>query len=344
MHILIALFTLSALICVHELGHYLFARWAGVAVEEFAIGFGPILASYRGEHTLWTLRLFPLGGFVAPATRGRRSVNRASPLSRLLLLLGGVIGNFIGAVLILALILTIGKRMDRFDSAQEAGDSWLLDVRDARVYVASVVVDPTGNQPFLPGDEILKVNGAPTHYIVDVINYRALSVDTLQLTIRREGKVIPVVLQEKDMPLLDLVEDQLVQANPISALLVAADITSTTLYKITCALPSIFTEIFQEPTESLQGPVAIVAESAAASERGLTDLLRMAWVISVSLIVMNLLPIPGLDGGRILFLLPELTLRRKLNDTLETILTAMGAIGLLLLTIFVVINDIRNLL
>ena len=354
MGILIGLLALIALIFVHELGHYLVARWVGVKVEEFAIGFGPKLLSRKYGETTWSIRACLIGGFVSfkdeynsQSSTHLTTFNGATPFRRILIMLGGVAGNFVGAVILYALILLIGIRQDFFVSSEDAkAYRPFVSVSEEQVFVSSVTQNGSAYRANLhPGDEILMVNGQPIFYAQDVL--AALSrkqeqaiIDVVDIV--RKGDVSTVTLnQEEGNWEFTLSQSQLVTASPMTALPVSIAYTSRGLWRIVSLTPHILSSIIV--TESL-GPVVIVIQSAKANEEGLIPMLMTTWSFSLWVILLSLFPIPITDGGRILLTLPELLIKKKLSRRVELAILRLSVVGMLVLSIFFIINEILKLI
>lgn len=268
----------------------------------------------------------------------------ATPFRRILIMLGGVVANFVGAIYILAVILLIGIHYDFFSSHEEVDRlAWAINVSDEQIIVQTIIADsPAQNAGIRAGDLVRSINGEPMFFTRDVSRLLKKNSDSSQIVMELSSpeREYSVTLPNNISLGMDLSEKQFIQADPLMALPIALVATTGVSGLVAYKLPTIFASIVEKPSESLGGPVAIVSESAKASEKGFTDLLFMSWSLSLSLVFFNLLPIPGLDGGRIVFLLPELILKRKMNETLELVSTVICMLALFTFFILITIKDI----
>lgn len=359
MHIVFALLGLSFLIFIHELGHYLVARWTGVTVYEFAIGFGPRLFHYHGTHTIWSVRAFPFGGFVhlKGATDFDEQEEKEAPdaflmqhpFKRILILLGGVTGNFVGGIVLLCIILGLGIQYDLVKSMER--QEWISDVAQTtnhRVIVyATEKNSPLHTAGVLPNDQIESVNGTPVYWAQEALSLMQSSIATrgsLELSILRENEHLVTHIEASQLFGLVLTQDQFVRVYPQWVIPVSVGLTAGSIVLAIHSLPNLFQEIVKAPTENLGGPIMIVSESSKASQKGLVEFLGYGWMLSLSLIVLNMIPLPVLDGGKILLLLPELLFKKKLNHYIELALTGTCALALIAFMIAITISDIQKLL
>jgi regulator of sigma E protease len=322
-----ALLILSFLIFFHELGHFLAARFFGVQVDVFSIGFGKKLLTKQIGKTQWTISMIPLGGYVKMkgqddtdpsfVSYDEDSYNVKKPWQRIIILLAGPFANFLLAFLLYLSISFIGV------------PKLLATVGDVNTtqpaYQAGVQV----------GDKIVQINGDKILYweeIGESIQKNALN---LQVTVLRKNEYIDLTitprLQEVKNKFNETIERKIIGIKP--------DINSTTTihYSIEKGLDYAYTQTLNAsmlivkglqkllsglvPVEQLGGVVSIVDVTAKASSVGVTALLFFTALISVNLGVLNLLPIPALDGGHIVFNLYEMITKRKPNQEIMYKLT-----------------------
>jgi regulator of sigma E protease len=344
-----ALLILSFLIFFHELGHFLAARFFGVQVDVFSIGFGKKLLTKQIGKTQWTISMIPLGGYVKMkgqddtdpsfVSYDEDSYNVKKPWQRIIILLAGPFANFLLAFLLYLSISFIGV------------PKLLATVGDVNTtqpaYQAGVQV----------GDKIVQINGDKILYweeIGESIQKNALN---LQVTVLRKNEYIDLTitprLQEVKNKFNETIERKIIGIKP--------DINSTTTihYSIEKGLDYAYTQTLNAsmlivkglqkllsglvPVEQLGGVVSIVDVTAKASSVGVTALLFFTALISVNLGVLNLLPIPALDGGHIVFNLYEMITKRKPNQEIMYKLTLLGWVILLSVMLLGLYNDMNKL-
>ncbi|MFN3361949.1 MAG: RIP metalloprotease RseP [Pseudanabaenaceae cyanobacterium] len=347
MFTVIAILVLAILVFVHEGGHFLAARWQGIKVHSFSIGFGPILWQWRGQEVTYCLRAIPLGGFVSfPDDVDARDKNLLAnrPLGqRAIVMLAGVTANFFFAYLLLVLV------------AWQTGTQ-VLDQPGLRVLNYSYPNSPAAVAGIQPGDIILAVDnhdlGNQENIITEFQREVARHQDrSMLLTLARQGQTLSVSVSPQGNPprlgiLLDYAGTKVRQpfSNPLHVL-VAAAVSWWDLCQITLqGLQGLLTN-FQETSQQLAGPVAIVATGSRIAQTGWTELCNFAAIISINLGIVNLLPLPALDGGQLLFLLVE-ALRggNPLPKEIQENVMQGGLVVLLSIGMFMICRDSYNLL
>lgn len=349
MYIIIAIVAFAILIFLHELGHFAAAKAAGIRVNEFAIGMGPkIISRTRGE-TVYSLRAFPIGGFCAMEGEDGDSPHpdaftEKSVWRRLIVLLAGSFMNFLAGFLV-AVILFSGSGY-----FSEPVLSGFMDGFPAE-----------GENGLMVGDRILTIDGQRVGIITEVSMYLMRSDGTPDLVIRRDGKKIR--LDDFPLRLREYETENGVQTkyglyfNTVKAdffeTLKQAWYNSAYFVKLVrIGLTDLFTG--GAGVKDLSGPVGVVAiinqvgSESGSFQNGLRNVAYMCAFIAVNLAVMNLLPIPALDGGRIFLMLVTLVIekvfRRKVNPKIEGYVHAAGYVLLLGLMAFVMLNDIIKLI
>ena len=358
-YILAAILIFGILIAVHELGHFLAAKFCGVQVNEFSIGMGPALWKRQKGETLYSLRLLPIGGYCAMEgededTGNTRSFVRQGFLKKLVILAAGAFMNFIAGLLIIAIL---------FSSAQVF---WVDSIANLAPEVTQ-----TGASGLMPGDQIYKVNGWRTYFSGDAQMFLGYSGDTADIEVIRDGQHITV--QEL---LRQTCTDQ--QGKPYQGfgLYVGRQaITATAWNKLSYSwnqakdfVQLVWFSLVQlvqgnAGLNALSGPVGIVTtiqnvgseaqqEAESNNENGLLaaaeSIAYFAALIAVNLSVMNLLPLPALDGGRILFLLVDAVaikvFHRKIPERFQAAVNAAGMALLLGFMLLVTFHDVFRLL
>ena len=323
---------LAALIFLHELGHFVAARLLKVDVEEFGIGFPPRLVKlFEFKGTEYTLNALPLGGFVRlkgendPEVEG--GFSNASPWVRLAILFAGPLTNLVvGIALAISLFYMRGEPVEY------------------SVFVSDIAPgSPAEEAGLQPGDMFLSINGQAIDYI-----------DTLQGLIGQNlGEPIDLVMQRGE----EIVSVSLVpRANPPQDEGAIGVVLDNEYQSVSLAAASVngVQATYEYIRAVLSIPVRIISGQANPSEgrlvgyKGMYDIyqrVQSLWffaIISISLGVMNLLPIPALDGGRIALTLPEIIIRRRIPAKYETIIHLIGFATLLLLLIYINIQDFVN--
>ncbi|NFT07129.1 MULTISPECIES: M50 family metallopeptidase [Clostridium] len=328
--ILGAILAFSVLIIVHELGHFTLAKLNGVRVEEFAIGMGPKVFSKKGKETTYSLRLFPIGGFVnmmgeEEAVQDNRSFSEKSPLRRISIIIAGAVMNYILAIVIFACIAgKFGYKVPE---------------------VVNVLPDyPAIESGLQEGDKFIKIDGSKVFTADDVtagiLMAKGAPVD---LTVKRGNEIknftVTPKLSEENQYMVGIGFG--VETNPSigSSIKHSVNQTASLVSQTFKGLKMIFTGKSNLKTD-VGGPLTIIKMSAKTAESGIWNLMYFVGFISVSLAVFNMLPFPALDGGWTVILLIELITRRKVPDKIVETLNYVGFMCLIGLMILVTIKDI----
>lgn len=345
MNIVMALLALSILIFIHELGHYWAARATGVRVEEFAIGFGPAIVKYKRNGIAYRLNWLPLGGYVKmfgednpEAANAPDNFNNRPLAARILVIVAGVIMNFLGAIVILALMINLygaptNKIKDIFVASVVAGspaESAGMQAKDRLLAVNGKKIET----PVDFTDEIKKNEGRP----VTVQVLRDAKVVDLQVIPTRQGDNPPTIGVHIDGT---QVFEQ--YGGFFGNTKAAIEKTWQMTYMIVDGFRQLITGHVQ--LKDLSGPVGIIQITGQASASGVPHYLFIMALLSVNLAVLNLIPIPGLDGGRLMFLLLE-GLRRGKRIPLEkeASINLIGILFLLGLMVIVTFQDVFRLM
>lgn len=362
-YVLPFLFVLGIIIFVHEMGHFLVARWCGVAVDAFSIGFGPEIFGWNDRHgTRWRLSVVPLGGYVkfagdenAASVPDRETIARMSeherrtsfffkPLwKRAAIVAAGPVANFILAIAIFAVYFAVSGR----------------PMADA--VISGVEPDsPAAIAGFEPGDIILAIDGRAIRSFSNVQRIVASAAGTpLDFTVERDGKNIELVATPEQRDLTDPFGNAYSQGvlgvrrdvgaegipreylGPIAAL--GAGVNET--WYITKRTVEVVGGIIvgTQSASQLGGPLRVAQVSADVASVSFTALFSLAAMLSVSIGLINLLPIPMLDGGHLLFYAIEALRGRPLSERAQEVGFRIGLALVLLLMGFATFNDIVNL-
>jgi len=341
MQIVLALLIFGFLILIHEFGHYIMARIFQVGIHEFAIGMGPKLISKTSKKTgiAYSLRLLPIGGYVSMEGEDKESASENAlchkPVwQRLLVMVAGSVMNLLcGFLLTVVLVLAIP--------------------RIGSTVVAEFDEEATSIQDGLrEGDTIVAVDGITVHTGYD-LNYTILheAHEPVDVTVLRNGERI--VLSDVRFPGAEEegvtfgTADFRVYALPKTAGNVIKECFFRSVTSVRMVWESLIDLISGRfGVEQMSGPVGITTEigNAAKANDGGISLLSLSALIAINLGVMNLLPLPALDGGRVFFLLIEAIRRKPLNRDMEGYIHFAGLVLLLLLMAFITFFDISKLI
>jgi len=341
-----AIIILSFLIFFHELGHFLMARLVGVKVEVFSIGFGKKLFCKRIGETDWCISAIPLGGYVK--MKGQDDTNPTlkssdpdsytakTPLERILILLGGPLFNFLLAYLIYFFVAITG---------------W----HKLAPVIGKVLPNTPAAKYLKPNDKILEINGVKIKSWEDIPKVVQRS-DILHIKIMRNGKIIMLTIKPKIETAQNIFKEKIkrkiIGIVPKGEIIVIKysffDALKVAYEKLVDASTLIFKGVVKLISgaiglENLSGPVGIVDVTMKVANLGLEPLLLFTALLSVNLGVLNLLPIPALDGGHILFNLYELIFKKEVNEEVMYKLTVLGWALLGSLMIIGLFNDINRL-
>jgi regulator of sigma E protease len=323
------------LVFIHELGHFAVAKWCGIHVQEFALGFGPVLVGFQSGETRYNWRLVPLGGFVKMAGMedgdmdDPRGFNSKSVPARAAVIAAGPIMNFVLAALLYAALLTfIGVDQN----TNKLGE--ILASCDTQVAGQTVSRPCPAHQAGLKaGDEVLAINGAKVTNWIELQTAVAKSEGKpLMFTVNRAGKtqeirVEPIYEGERYMVGIR----PATKREPVGSALVQG--VSWTWDVSTLWVAGLRDMITGKVEAELSGPVGITRTIAETASHGLDMLIRLTAFLSINLGLFNLLPIPALDGSRLVFIAVEGVRGRKVDPARENVIHFVGfllLIGLML--------------
>lgn len=345
MDILIFIVALSVLVLVHEFGHYFAAKFTGVRVEEFGLGLPPMIWGKKIGKTIWSLNWLPIGGFCKLEGESPEEDKKSStsfmyknPWQKGLIVLGGVIMNLVLAVVIFSTVYTI------------------LGIPETtnKVKVISVVKDsPAEKSGLKENDWVLSVNGTyvskPEELTKEVAKDKG---EETNLLVNRDGQLIPVSV--------------LVRENPPSGQgAMGVAISNTEMKKIAWyqfykGIVAGFKEAYYwgkiifggitkmvggllvgKVPSDVAGPIGMYeATTSIKKSQGILAVVHFFGVVSVNLAVVNVLPFPALDGGRIIFVIYEMITRKRANQKFEGVVNNIGMIILLSMILLITAGDI----
>lgn len=326
---------LGITIFVHELGHFIFAKKAGIHVYEFALGMGPQIYKFnrKNDETTYSLRLFPIGGYVQMAGEAvdeddeipeHKRLYKKSWGQRFSTIIAGIIFNFIFALIILFIIGLI-------NGSSSIKPKIAFVEEGSPAYVAGIK----------KGDEIVKMNNTNIltidHFMLELTVSKN---DTFNLTLKNNNKIREVEVTIKDGA-LGIGLDLTAKSGLISAIEYAFLKTFSILHQMSLVIGYLI--IGKLKFSALAGPVGIYTIVGDAAAYGLLNLLYLTALISLNVGFMNLMPIPAFDGGRLLFLLIEKIKGSPVNTKVENTIHAIGFILLMILMVIVTFNDILRI-
>src|SRR5215471_9873341 len=357
------LFVLTIVVFFHELGHFLMARWCGIKVLVFSIGFGPEIAGFNDRYgTRWKISAVPLGGYVkffgdenaasAPNYAAAATMTEAEKedsfifqpvASRAAVVVAGPLANFILAIAIFAAIfMTVGKQITsaRVDTVQ-----------------AGSAAQAAG---FQPGDLVLTINKEKIESFSDMQRIVSISAgEPLTIDVDRGGvqvtlKAVPQLKELKDnfgnvhrLGVLGISRSmapgdiRTEKAGPVRAIIMGAQETWFVVDRTLSYITGVFTG--REAADQLGGPIRIAQVSGQVASVGFAALIHLTAVLSVSIGLLNLFPIPLLDGGHLLFYVIEAIRGRPLSERAQELGFRIGLAIVLMLMIFATFNDILHL-
>ena len=330
-------FVFSLIVFVHEFGHFITAKLTGMQVDEFAIGFGPKIYSCTYGPTVYSLRAIPLGGFNRIAgmteeeTLNAQSFLNKPVLSRLIVIAAGAIMNFVLAIIILwGIMFTVGT----------------MNVSPDPI-VGSVVADSAASQVKMqPGDRIISIGGTAIHKWEDISSAVSKhSHEVVTVTIDRNGTemkldMIPKTDTQTDRAMLGVMP---VITNQSHSFFESVGMAVQRTGQI-CQLMivGIYNMITGSAKADLAGPIGVAQLAGQVASVGFVNLLMFTAFLSINLGILNLLPIPMLDGGYIILLLIEGITRRRMPKRALYYVQMSGMIILGALFLFAIIQDISR--
>ena len=348
LNILLFILILGVLVFVHELGHFLTAKKSGVFIHEFSIGMGPLIKTIKGKDGInYSIRALPIGGFVQMAgeiyedddtnkiPKDQFMCNRPW-YQRLIILVAGVFNNFLLAIILLFVIALIW--------GSPSLKPVINDVTEGK---------PAEKAGLKAGDVIVAVNDdkVSTWDKAQLLLLLKDNDDTYKITVKHKTgetatyNVQPEKIKDKEgneTRVFGIEIKQEVNKGFVPAVKYSFQKFGSTLEQMWLTIVNLFTGKIS--INSLSGPVGIYTVVGETRESGIENVLFLVAYLSINLGIMNILPIPALDGGHVLFLLIELVTKKKVNEKVEGILTTIFFGLLLLLMLYITIHDILTLI
>jgi len=345
--ILIFLLVLSILVLVHESGHFWVARKNGIWVEEFGFGLPPRVFGKKIGETIYSLNLFPFGGFVRLHGENneeeiedpKRAFLGKSKKVRFAVIIAGVVMNFLLAVFAFAII---------YSFSGIPRDTALVKVIDI------APGSPAQSGGVVVGDIVKKVDGIEVKSVDGFI----------KRVEEKKGKRIEIEIENEKKIKLTPRENPPEGEGPLGVVISTTEIYFPPVWQrpfygiyygfkdalfwgktVILGFGSMLTNLFRGVVpQDVAGPVGIFAVTSEAAKIGVLALINFIGILSVNLAILNILPFPALDGGRLLFIFIEKTIGRKVLPKVEAIIHSIGMIVLLLLLLAITAHDIRRLI
>ena len=336
MSIIISVLVFSVVIIVHEFGHFIIAKLSGIKVNEFSIGMGPKLVSVTKGDTDYSIRAFPIGGFVAMEGEDEESEVEGSFTSvpvqnRIAVVVAGAVMNMI-----------LGFAVLCFLTAMQPA----ITSRTVSSFYEGAMTRQTGLQV---GDEIVAINGRKCYVANDIIyEFARTQNGTADFTVIRDG----VKTQLEDVTFETYTDENgyrqmvidftvyPVEKTVFSVMQEAANWTISIARMIFLSLVDLVSG--RVAINQMSGPVGIVSTISEAVSYGYESVLLILAMITINLGVFNLLPFPALDGGRLVFLLLELVRGKQINQKYEILVNTAGMLMLLAFMVFVTFSDVTK--
>lgn len=335
------------LIFIHEFGHFMAAKKCGVGIYEFSIGMGPSIYSRNGKDGIkYSLRLFPMGGYVSmygedtdECPDPEKSLSKKSAKARFFVIAAGAAMNLIlGFILSMCLVIfgsqLYSNKIESFNFVDQNGNYLVInEYKGLRI-----------------GDEIVKVGNRHIFVRHDLV-YEAMSIggEKVDIVVKRDGEKVTV----KDFTFPTDIEKGIVFGNagfftPVKLEKTPLEVIKQTFCQSVAIVRMIWTSLLgtlggKYGVEAVSGPVGVVSEVKETVKYGFSSFIYMVMVLTLNLGIVNLLPLPALDGGRLFFLLIEIIRGKPINPKYEGFVHFIGLALLLTLMVFITFNDIVKL-
>ena len=336
--ILAAILAFGIIIFVHELGHFLAARFCGITVSEFAIGMGPAIFKKQGKETLFSLRLLPIGGYCLllgsneesdePGAFCKKPIYKRS----ITIVAGAVMNLLLGFILVLITVISAKN----FASTTIA--SFSEDALSARTGLRLE-------------DKITAINGKHVFTMTDFLyQLRSDEDGKVSIEVIRDGKrtllndVCFELVQNEGSDKPTLILDLKVYGKAVTVLNAVPQSFKTTLSTVRLIWSSLIDIVTGKyGLNDMSGPIGIVSAIGEASKYGLSNVISLISMLTLNVGIFNLLPLPALDGGRLVFLIIEAIRRKKIKPEHEGMVHFIGLAALLLFMAVISFNDIKNI-
>jgi regulator of sigma E protease len=336
--VIATIFVFGLLVLVHELGHFMTAKMVGMRVDEFAIGFGPKIFSRRRGETLYSLRVFPLGGFNKIAgmdpdeEQDERSFNAKPIPSRMFVIIAGSVMNFILPVLLFLIVYL------------SAG----IDTASDQPLIGSLIPDkPAAQAGLQPGDRILQVNDIPIEswrQFVSLVQQNStteLNVKFARGTDQQTTKITPEYDPRAKRGVIGVMPE-IINLRPGfgESLKLAVQQTVNIAWSMLIGIGQMITGQIEA---DVAGPIGVAQMAGQVAQLGIIPLLQFAAFLSINLGLINLLPVPVLDGGHVVTLAVEGLRGKPLNRSSIQFIQMIGFALLMMLFLLATFKDVTRL-
>ena len=362
MTIILFLIVLAVLIFTHELGHFLVAKKSGIRVDEFAIGFPPKIFSWVKGETKYVLNAIPFGGYVKifgenpddesiTGPDSARSFVNAKKWKQAAVLLSGIFFNILFAWILISVSFMFGSLVPVGDGAAD----YSKYIKESQVVLSGVEVDsPAQKAGLQQGDKIISVDNLTgkdltTSAVIDDVSKNTNG--QIHVVFERSGQtkqvsLIPELNTTGNKKIIGIYMENvgLVKLNPFLALWEGGKLTITTFKQVVVGLATFIWQAIRGHGDFSQvsGPVGIVGLVGAAANFGFAYFLSFVAFISLNLAVINLIPFPALDGGRVLFVVIEAIIRKPIKPKIANTLNTAGFFILISLMLIITYRDIMK--
>jgi regulator of sigma E protease len=348
--VLVFLIVLSVLVLVHELGHYIAAKKAGIWVEEFGFGIPPRIWGKKIGQTIYSLNLLPFGGFVRlhgetreeDISKPGKAFLSKSKKTRAIVIVAGVLMNFVLAIVAFAIVYSFSG------IPKETQNVKVLE---------TMANSPAADVQILPGDIVRQVDDiqiSSTDKFINAIEEKKGK--KVELTIARDGTEQKISVVPR--------EDPPEQEGPLGVLISSTEVYFPPLWQrpfvgiyygfkdaffwgktVIFGFISLFSDLISgEIPTGVSGPIGIFALTSEVAKIGILSVINFIGILSVNLAILNIAPFPALDGGRLLFIVLESVLGRKILPKAESVIHAIGMAILILLLLAITAYDIKRLI
>ena len=353
MTVLILIIVLGLLIFVHEAGHFFVAKKSGMKVEEFGFGFPPRIFGIKKKETIYSINWIPFGGFVKilgedGGSSDPGSFSSKGLFSRALVLVAGVTMNVIFAMFLLAIVNVGGLRIGLVSGPADSAT-------DVRIHIVQVAADsPAAEIGLLTLDSIVSLSNGAQEVFVEEVE------DVQKFIDENRGREITMGIMRGDELTLKTIVPRVDPPPGQGATGITLIKTGVVTYpwyeaiwrgaydgaRMTIATAHGYASIIKNlvvngsPGVEISGPVGIAVLTGQATKTGFNYLLQFIAIISINLAIINIIPFPALDGGRLLFLLIERIKGSPVNKKIEGWINAVGFVALILLMVLITAKDI----
>ena len=336
--ILATIFVFGIIVFIHEFGHFITAKASGMRVDEFAIGFGPAIAKKRKGETLYSIRAIPLGGYNKIAGMDPeeplddRSFLNKPVWKRFIVIAAGAVFNFLLAIVIFFMIYAVNG----------------IQTPSMEPVVGNMMSNsPAMTAHMTVNDRIVSINGKPVNEWTDISKSLQGTANTLvPIVVNRDGvnqelTVIPEAVGNEGRAVIGI--NPVMNSMPLNVAEAVVQSLHTTGFVLVSMVEGIWSMITGHTNAELAGPIGVAQMAGQVAESGFANLLQFTALLSLNLGVINLLPIPALDGGHLIVLIIEGITRRRLPAKALQYIQMTGIVILLALFVYATTHDISRL-